>query len=119
MIISLESKTIKPQCELCGKYFKSKGNLRTHIESVHESSKHPCDMCVYKAPNKYSLIQHKNALHKKIKYPCNQCGLQTTTQGSLKTHIQSVHKKISSCLVTRMNKVICVIISELSLYFVK
>ena len=38
--------------------------------------------------------------------------IKATTKGSLKTHIQSVHKKISSCLVTRMNKVICVIMSE-------
>ena len=93
MITSLESKAIKPQCELCGKYFKSKVNLRTHIESVHESSKHPCDMCVYEAPNKYSLKEHKNALHKKIKFPCNQCDHQATTQGHLKRHIQSVHEK--------------------------
>ena len=78
MITSLESKAIKPQCELCGKYFKTKGNLKVHIVSVHESSKYPCDMCVYEAPNRYSLKEHKDALHKRVKYPCNQCHYQPT-----------------------------------------
>ena len=67
MIINYESTAWKVQCELCGKYFKTKGILRRHVESVHGSSKHPCDMCIYEAPDKYSLKKHKHALHKKVK----------------------------------------------------
>ena len=67
MIIFYESTARKAKCELCGKYFNTKGILRWHVESVHGSSKHPCDMCIYQAPNKYSLKEHKNALHKKVK----------------------------------------------------
>ena len=82
MIIYYESTARKAQCELCGKYFKTKGILRRHVESVHGSSKHPCDMCIYQAPNKDSLNQHKNALHKKVKFPCYLCNHQATTQDS-------------------------------------
>ena len=78
MIIYYESTVRKAQCELCGKYFKTKGSLRRHVESVHGSPKHPCDMCIYQAPNKDSLNRHKNALHKKVKFSCNQCNHQAS-----------------------------------------
>ena len=40
---------MKPQCDLCGNYFETKGSLKAHIQSVHEKVRYSCDQCEYQA----------------------------------------------------------------------
>ena len=35
-------------CNICSKCYKSKRNLKTHIESIHEKVKYPGNLCEYK-----------------------------------------------------------------------
>ena len=32
-------------CKSCEKQFTTKGNLKTHIQSIHENIKFPCQQC--------------------------------------------------------------------------
>ena len=54
------------ECDICDCTCSTKGNLKNHVESVHEARKlFKCDICDY--------------------YSCSQ-------KGSLKLHVESVHK---------------------------
>ena len=85
---------VKPVCDICKKYFKSKSVLRNHISSVHKGIKYPCNQCAYKATEKGSLKKHIESVHEKVKHPCDQCGKQFTQQGNQKRHVESVHEKV-------------------------
>ena len=38
---------VKQKCLNWGSQFSSKGNLRRHVESLHEGKKYLCDACEY------------------------------------------------------------------------
>ena len=80
-------------CDPCQYKATEKGNLKKHIQSVHEKVKYFCDLC-----NK-----HVKSFHKRVKYSCDQCGKQFTQQGNLKTQIQSVHEKSSILVICVTN----------------
>ncbi|KAI3656798.1 hypothetical protein MP638_004175 [Amoeboaphelidium occidentale] len=47
-------------CEVCGKVFANKSNLRTHVNNVHEKAyKHFCDLCTKPFATKASLLRHQ------------------------------------------------------------
>ena len=56
--------------------------------------KYSCNQCDHQATVKGDLKRHIQSVHEKIKYSCNHCDQQFTAKGSLKKHIQSVHEKI-------------------------
>ena len=58
-------------CELCGKYYKSKGSLATHI----------------------SLLHGKNEPDGQI-FSCFACGKQCTSKSALNTHKSRYHKTL-------------------------
>ena len=78
-------------CDICGKGYKSKGNLNLHVLSTHRGINYPCGQCEYKANQKGTLRRHIQSVHEKIKYSCNLCYHQATTQGSLNRHFKFVH----------------------------
>ena len=61
---------IKPEfkCPHCGKIISTKGNLKIHINGVHEGIKFGCNECDYKAAQKPVLMNHIKAKHEKQRF---------------------------------------------------
>ena len=57
---------IKYPCNQCPSNFTRKGNLKTHMKSVHEGVKHKCNLCQYKATQKGNLKRHMKSVHEGI-----------------------------------------------------
>ena len=68
------SKEVKPMtkprivtgnvCQICEKSFSSKGNMKTHVKTVHDMIRDwQCDKCPYAASNKGNLKIHKRRMH--------------------------------------------------------
>ena len=58
-----EKKTVTGQCSVCGKYFKSEGNLQMH-KLIHSSKKpFKCDQCDKEFSQKGNLKTHKIRKH--------------------------------------------------------
>ena len=93
-----QSNLVKHKCDICGKSYKSKNiltsHLKTHIESVNKKVKYLCHLCDYKAKRQGDLKKHIESVHEKVKHPCDLCEYEATTKYSLKTHIESVHEKV-------------------------
>ena len=66
----------KNQCNRCGKSFSRAGDLKKHVEFVHEGvKKHKCDPCNKAFSTAQTLKRHMSSLHKGLKeYECEICG---------------------------------------------
>jgi uncharacterized Zn-finger protein len=82
---------IKYPCDLCNKEFTQKNNLNTHIQSVHNGLRYLCDLCDKKFIKRDSLYSHIQSVHDKIKYPCDLCNKEFAYKKSLKRHINKSH----------------------------
>ena len=78
---------IKYSCNKCDHQASTQGNLKIHIQSLHEKIQYSCNQCDYQATPNGDLKTHIQSVHKKIKYSCNQCDHQATGKGNLKKHI--------------------------------
>ena len=86
------------QCELCDKEYTSKGNLKTHVQSIHEGRKFPCQQCDLQASTADTLKTHFQSKHEGKKFPCQQCDYQAAQFRTLQIHIQSRHDGVKfSC----------------------
>ncbi|XP_062552216.1 zinc finger protein 91-like [Armigeres subalbatus] len=79
-------------CEICAKGFKTKKQLKDHLEIVHQGVKrYHCDICKKSFTRNGSLAEHKLIQHAGIKqFSCNLCGKSFGKEDSLKTH-RSIH----------------------------
>nr|XP_029710926.1 zinc finger protein 34-like [Aedes albopictus] len=79
-------------CEVCAKGFKTKKQLKDHLEIVHQGVKrYHCDICKKSFTRNGSLAEHKLIQHAGIKqFACNVCGKTFGKEDSLKTH-RSIH----------------------------
>merc|ERR1719319_352586 len=73
-------------CELCDYKATQKGNLKRHVQSVHDvvksvhkGAEHNCELCDYKATQKSDLKRHN----------CELCDYKATQKSDLKRHVQS------------------------------
>ncbi|CAB0029345.1 unnamed protein product [Trichogramma brassicae] len=84
-----------PTCDICGNTYSQKGNLRTHINLVHNSQKsYECDVCRKKFSQKGNLQSHIDSVHHKITYACDVCGKTFSLKIYLKKHINAIHNAI-------------------------
>ena len=76
------------KCELCEKSFTTKGNLKTHVEKVHEGKKPiKCGFCEETFEQKVTLNKHIVSVHEEKKvFNCNLCQKTFATKGSLAKH---------------------------------
>ena len=67
--------------------------MKIHVKTKHgESHKSfPCIHCDYKATQKGNLKKHIEAVHDDIKFKCKICGVKMSQKGYLKRHIKSKH----------------------------
>ena len=63
-------RTLKHSCNICDYQASTQGQLKIHIQSVHEKIKHHCDICDHHASTKSHLRRHIQSIHEKIKYSC-------------------------------------------------
>ena len=75
-------------CENCDFQTNKAGNLRQHVESIHERIRYPCDQCQYKATVKKDLKKHVESIHLGVRYPCNHCDFLATYKGHLTRHLR-------------------------------
>lgn len=60
-----------------GKQFSEQGNLKVHVQSVHERVKYSCDQCGKKITHQGNLERHIHSVHERVKYPFDQCSKDT------------------------------------------
>ena len=75
----------------CGKYdyvATQDGNLKRHVENMHEGVRYLCDQCDYAAT--------KVRRHIKSNHPCDQCEYTATITGDLKRHMSSLRRHIKT-----------------------
>ena len=81
------------KCDSCETSFKSKPNLRAHIEAVHEGKKpNKCDFCDAAFYRKVHLTRHVTAIHEGNKpFKCSICVDSFTSKRSLEGHFGLIH----------------------------
>ncbi|XP_070194231.1 zinc finger protein 557-like isoform X2 [Littorina saxatilis] len=76
-------------CELCGKTFKSRRNMRIHIQTLHTENyvwKHKCEFCPKTFRNRGECVAHSST-HDNVKlYLCCHCGKSFRHKQSLTRH---------------------------------
>ncbi|CAB0037176.1 unnamed protein product [Trichogramma brassicae] len=73
-----------------------KGNLGTHVDSVHNCRRHPCYECGKQFKQMSYLRKHVDAVHNRIAtYPCDACSRRFSTKDHLKIHVDSVHDRVT------------------------
>ena len=81
-------------CQFCDAKFKSKSDLRKHID-IH-SSEHPykCAMCDFECRCCHTLNRHMKLVHENTKqtYECHLCDKKFTRGNNLSRHLVKSHK---------------------------
>ena len=85
------------QCSHCDKFFRSKSDLKNHIDSNHTEgvqSKFVCKICGKDCSNRVNLNSHKYT-HAEKNLPCNVdgCGKKFSAQFLLRSHQKTTHYK--------------------------
>ncbi|XP_059088892.1 zinc finger protein 737-like [Tigriopus californicus] len=86
-------------CDLCGKEYRDKYNLRAHVQSVHEkSSVVHCDQCERTFSCKKTLTTHKNRIHgESSEFFCRECGARSGSKYELETHMRTHREPEFKC----------------------
>ncbi|XP_033209660.1 zinc finger and BTB domain-containing protein 24-like isoform X2 [Belonocnema kinseyi] len=81
------------KCDICGKKYVTKRNLRTHISDHMKST---IIMCSYEGCNRLyyfqrNLDQHIRTFHLGEKWTCPSCPAQLASKQKLRIHIEKIH----------------------------
>ena len=58
----------------------------------------PCEQCDQKFKTRRNMRRHLNAIHYKIKYDCKECGISYFYKDQLRKHEREVHKNLEQTL---------------------
>lgn len=82
-------------CELCGKEYKDKWILKSHLRLYHSdpNERSQCTICGHFLKNAVMLRRHKAALHKTDEqaFTCETCGKKCPSKGALIGHRRIKH----------------------------
>ncbi|XP_026734809.1 zinc finger protein 260-like isoform X2 [Trichoplusia ni] len=80
-------------CDLCGRSFKIKAALASHMDTHKPIRKHGCDECNRRFAQKSALILHINRVHRNLPPPCacQICPKRYPRMSLLKEHMKSAH----------------------------
>ncbi|CAL8098523.1 unnamed protein product [Orchesella dallaii] len=89
------------QCEQCGLYVISRLHLDDHVRNTHERvQRHICEECGKGFKFKCHLESHMIVHKKEREFVCHHCGLDYPAKQTLVNHIRKVHSENSSGLST-------------------
>ena len=76
-------------CEICGKAFKVKSNLKEHIRSHSDARTFMCSFCGKALKNRQCLNRH--LFTHGVKHTCPVCGKNFANSSSLNVHKRDRH----------------------------
>ncbi|XP_060571892.1 gastrula zinc finger protein XlCGF57.1-like [Ruditapes philippinarum] len=112
------------QCELCNKMFKSKGNWKLHMKTIHsESGMFTCSKCLqgvcpdipkrseyFKISVGVPTLTYVLPAHDRLntankpEFTCPECGKMFGYKNSLKVHMDSIHVQEKRFVCPTCNK---------------
>ncbi|XP_043246794.1 zinc finger protein 316-like [Amphibalanus amphitrite] len=99
--MSSHSTTYDHLCDVCGRRFKHRKQLRVHAV-LHKGIKpYRCDQCSYSASFLSGLARHKktHAAPDQRPHPCPECPLRFLTRQNLQSHRRRRHRRHSATLL--------------------
>ena len=83
-------------CEFCGKVYKSKNSLESHMNVYHSSDRKTfdCKVCEKSYSSDMALRVHLNSHTGKKDYTCEVCGMKFTQGYSVVRHKKVVHSTV-------------------------
>lgn len=97
----------RPMCPMCGRDFPKPGNVKRHIQTVHENQRpYRCDECGKRFGHKTHRDRHRKSHTPDLPYACQWCEARFRASSRLDRHVSSVHK-VSNGSPTRDNEYIC------------
>ena len=93
-------KNVLFKCELCGKQYTEKGNMKHHKIAAHSFQSFSCKQCEFRTKSKNYLRHHAKYVHSTKMYDCEICGKSVK---KIKQHMREQHlNKIEmDCLVCK------------------
>ena len=88
-------------CDKCGKEFRSKSNLRQHMEAAHSDSPNPkykCHICFKQLKQDNSWRKHMANAHG-VGERCKFCDKLYKNTDALNRHLKLVHPKMQEDLL--------------------
>ncbi len=83
----------KHVCEVCGKSFKVRSNLKEHMNTHTSDRSFLCGLCGKALKNRQCLNRHMWTHG--VKQTCPECGKNFANQSSLNIHIRDKHKVVN------------------------
>ena len=88
----------KNKCEICKKILSSKGNLKIHIQTIHErQTEYICGICKTEFHNEPTFKSHMKIHEEENVYQCNftrNCGNAFLDKKSYENHMEGIHKNV-------------------------
>ena len=87
----------KYPCDVCGRKFTEKQNVRMHKRTVHgvgDAKTFQCEVCLRIFKRKDYLVAHLKIVHgvgDVKKFPCDFCSYVAKLKGDLKKHVKRMH----------------------------
>ena len=86
-------------CPYCEKKLSTKSGVQQHIKSIHNNTAmFSCDKCSHQTRQPGNLRRHIEIMHEGIKFQCDKCLYQVNRKDRLKEHIENTHSGLGSLL---------------------
>ncbi|RWS07129.1 hypothetical protein B4U79_01612 [Dinothrombium tinctorium] len=81
-------------CQFCDSKFKTRSDLRKHIDIHSEDNPFKCNMCAFECRCCHTLAKHQKQEHQSINniYICDKCKKKFTRGNNLTRHLIKLHK---------------------------
>ena len=76
-------------CEYCNTNFSRKGNLKRHINSIHELINFRCERCEFTTTRKDKLREHIISKHYQKIFKCLKCSAEFSRNDNLARHMKN------------------------------
>ena len=89
----------KTHCKVCKKTFLNRESLRVHEEKTGHAFKFPCDLCGKRFKQKIQMKRHQEQVHSDEQpFQCNRCDRKFKNEFSWKRHQENdeIHEKLAN-----------------------